>query len=758
MGDFASTAETRRWHKLSLQAKAWCIVGGTLALLAVVLGLGLTLVFNRSHAELEVQRVEEALARVRRALDAELDGLERTARDYANWTETYAFMADWTPTYEQTNLDAGSVENLRLDVFLFYRLDGTYHAGRSYNVTSSADRLAGEISGFVKPAAQAEGTRVKGLVRTSEGLLLLAAVPILQDGAVGPPRGVLVHGRILNQKVVRSIEEISGVDVRVESATLRTVDGERAITTPARALPTGFQIESWDDAHMRVAAPLLDVTHSVIAELKLLLPRHIHQQWIKTRRLFYAVLATVVLIAGALTAWLLRRSVLAPLRSLISDLERIEQTADPAVRLRTVHAHELGQLAQAINRTLAALERVRDDQARAQQEKDLLNARLQQSQKMEAVGTLAGGIAHDFNNLLYIISGSATLLRLELSDNPALVENLNRIDAASRQAADLVRQLLTFSRRSEPNFAREGLGDIVTEVLPLLRAALTRSVELRFSNAVKHDVVLADKNQLHQVIINLANNAGHAMGEGGVLTLRIDEVNLPDADYPETLALGFGRYLRLTVGDTGAGIRPELIARIFEPFFTTKPPGSGTGLGLSVAHGIVSQHGGTIGVKSLVGKGTTFAIHLPVALARPSEASTGPSGRRMDGSPIRVALVDDDRLVRQTLAAGLMKQGFLVESCADPLSAQQKISTEGERIDVIITDQAMPGMTGLELAGALRSRGTRIPIILLSGYADTLDPAAARRAGVDRLLRKPIELIDLAREVQALADGALKGG
>ncbi len=383
--------------------------------------------------------------------------------------------------------------------------------------------------------------------------------------------------------------------------------------------------------------------------------------------------------------------------------------------------------------------RARQERRRLEVEHASLERQLRQSQKMEAIGTLAGGIAHDFNNILQAIFGYADLGRDALPEDHPTQSYLDHVLIGAKRARDLVCQILTFSRQTETIRRPCRLQPVVKEALKLLTATLPATIEVHARIDPDAPDVIADPTQLHQVVMNLATNAYHAMREGGG-TL---EVSL--AGHREAEGAGEREWLRLVVRDTGCGIDESIRERIFDPFFTTKPVDEGTGLGLSVVHGIIADHHGRMEVESEVGKGTTVRIDLPaVEQGAPTEPPTLSVPR---GAGQRIVIVDDTAPVAAILGAILTDLGYHPTLYTDPRRALEAIRNDPTATDLVITDQVMPAMSGTSLAAALVEVRADLPIILLTGYADegTRDNTVIRKR-----LTKPISGPELARTLQQL--------
>jgi signal transduction histidine kinase/ActR/RegA family two-component response regulator len=373
-----------------------------------------------------------------------------------------------------------------------------------------------------------------------------------------------------------------------------------------------------------------------------------------------------------------------------------------------------------------------------------LEEELRQSHKMEAVGTLAGGIAHDFNNMLAIIMGNAELA-LDDVQQPEPRRNLEAILGASKRSRDLVKQILTFSRKTGGEQKTLDMGSLLKEIHTLLRSTLPTTIRIRLDiDAARNLIVLGDPTKIQQVILNLAGNAAHAMRKhGGVLTIGLSTLDLgTDSPSNETES---GPYVKLTVKDTGTGIPDEIRRRIFEPFFTTKEPGQGTGMGLSVVYGIVKDLNGIIEVESKVGRGTLFTVLFPQAHAlapKQEHEVAAPSGKE------HILLVDDEAGFLEVTAMMLKRLGYRVTSTHDSVIAMRHFITSPEAFDLIITDQTMPDFTGIEFAQEVRCIRKNLPIILCTGHSDIVSPETAKEAGIEEFLMKPIRKKELTQAIR----------
>jgi PAS domain S-box-containing protein len=392
-------------------------------------------------------------------------------------------------------------------------------------------------------------------------------------------------------------------------------------------------------------------------------------------------------------------------------------------------------------------------QKQAQIDRERLEAQLRQSQKMEAMGTLAGGIAHDFNNILGAILGYGELAYQHSAPGSALRRYLDNVMHAAGRAKALVDRILGFSRSGLGERVPVNVQSVIEETLELLTASLPAGIRLEKTLAAADAAVIGDATHLHQVAMNLCTNALHAMERGGVLSVVLECVELTEQRALSRGTLSPGAYVRLVVSDTGTGIAPAVLERMFDPFFTTKGVGEGTGLGLSLVHGIVAELGGAIDVATRPGEGTKFEIWLPVAgeAARPVVEAVGELPR---GHGETVMIVDDERplvALAKEMLAGLGYQPVGFESSTAALQAFQ---AEPQRFDLILTDEAMPDLVGTELAHEIRRIQPTLPIILMSGHGGAQLTQRAAAIGAKEVLRKPLQGRDLAESLARVLGAA----
>ncbi len=385
-------------------------------------------------------------------------------------------------------------------------------------------------------------------------------------------------------------------------------------------------------------------------------------------------------------------------------------------------------------------------------EQKKLEAQIRRTDKIQAIGTLAGGIAHDFNNILSAIMGYADMALTENNVNDDLRRYLEQIFKAGKRARDLVRQILTFSRQSDEKPHPLRISPIIKEVLKLLRASLPSTITIYQNIQADPDIVLADPSHIHQIVMNLCTNAAYAMREKkGELTVDLRPVEVKTGDVLTDQDLSPGMYLKLTVTDTGCGIDPVIKDRIFDPFFTTKKPGEGTGMGLSVVHGIVKSYGGTIIVESEVGKGTDFSVYIPL-LVDMEVKQDEQAEVDIPGGKESILFVDDEEVIVQLGKVMLTGLGYDFVGTTDSLEALNLFRGQPERFDLVITDMTMPNMTGVELTSELMRIKSDIPIILCTGFSETITPERAKAIGLKDFIMKPIITSQLAAAIRHALD------
>jgi len=382
-----------------------------------------------------------------------------------------------------------------------------------------------------------------------------------------------------------------------------------------------------------------------------------------------------------------------------------------------------------------------------------LEREVRQSQKLEALGTLAGGIAHDFNNVLAGIMGFIELVLEDLTPGSLEHGRLGLALKGAYRGRDLVRQILAFSRQGEQDRKPLALTRTIDEVLKLLRPAFPSTIEIISKNPTDDHQVIADPVQMNQVLTNLCTNAAHAMREkGGVLEIGISSTIIREGSPPSIPEMTPGEYVVLKVGDTGCGMEPETRERVFDPFFTTKR--EGTGLGLSVSYGIVKDHGGYIAVESKPGKGSTFHVYLP----RVRNTGTGieKDAPQAAGGNERILIVDDEDMLVELNQQRLARLGYNVVATTSATDALHIFQQGPDGFDLVITDQTMPNLTGMELAAELLNVRASIPILLCTGHSDKVSLERARETGIKAVLIKPLDKREMAKAIRRVLDAKKK--
>jgi PAS domain S-box-containing protein len=383
-------------------------------------------------------------------------------------------------------------------------------------------------------------------------------------------------------------------------------------------------------------------------------------------------------------------------------------------------------------------------QKQAQTDRELLEAQLRQSQKMEAMGTLAGGIAHDFNNILGAILGYGELAQQQSAPDTPLRRYLDNVMHAAGRAKALVDRILGFSRSGLGERARVHVQSVIEETLELIAASLPANIRLEKTLTAGDAALIGDSTQLHQVAMNLCTNAVHAMEHGGILNVLLERVDLTEAQSVSRGTLSPGPYVRLAIRDTGIGIPPAVVERIFDPFFTTRGVGKGTGLGLSLVHGIVTDLGGAIDVKSAIGEGTTFEIWLPTTTDAGKPATTTAVRELPRGRGETVMIVDDEPMLVALAEEMLAGLGYEPVGFESSRVALQAFRADPQRFDLVLTDEAMPELVGTDLAREIGLVRPDIPIILMSGHGGATLAHRAAAIGVKEVLHKPLQREDLA--------------
>ncbi len=381
-----------------------------------------------------------------------------------------------------------------------------------------------------------------------------------------------------------------------------------------------------------------------------------------------------------------------------------------------------------------------------------IQEQFQQTQKMEAIGTLAGGIAHDFNNILGGILGFTELSLDEVQDRPSTKQNLEQVLKAGRRATDLVRQILYFSRSQKSEVKPVSPTIIAREVVKLMRASLPSTIEIKTSLDSKRHI-LADPTNIHQVLMNLCTNAAYAMKQkGGVLSVTLQDVIMGPGDLfhrPDTLP---GEYLKISVEDTGTGMTKEVLEKAFDPFFTTKESGEGTGMGLSTVHGIITEIGGFVTLYSEPDRGTAIHIFIPLIPEPDEKTDTGPADVPLQGGTERILFVDDEQVQIDLAESSLVRYGYRITAFSDSTIALAHFQEDPDAYDLVITDMTMPKMTGDVLTQRIHSKRPDIPVIMCTGFSEIIDEQKAKALGIEAFLYKPVIKAKLLETIRKVLD------
>ncbi|MFH1152484.1 MAG: ATP-binding protein, partial [Pseudomonadota bacterium] len=382
-----------------------------------------------------------------------------------------------------------------------------------------------------------------------------------------------------------------------------------------------------------------------------------------------------------------------------------------------------------------------------------LEARLQQAQKMESLGTLAGGIAHDFNNILSGVFGYAQLAHHSAEGNLKVQQYTDQIVVAGQRAAGLVKQILSFSRQNAPERTPSDISIIVKEAVKLLRASIPSTIEMRQNIKSNVGTVCADQTQVHQIVMNLCTNAFHALKkDGGWISVQLMPVTIGADDTADFQDMRPGDYLELSVSDNGCGMDNQTRSRIFEPYFTTKGVGEGTGLGLATVHGIVKNHEGHIKVVSELGVGTSFHVFFPVVDEKEKIKTTDPPQSSMGNE--NILFVDDEKTLVDLGKSFLEIYGYNVETRISPHDALEAFRTRPDKYDIVVTDMTMPGMNGDKLSREIKAIRSDIPVVICTGFSLDISPNDFESMGVEGILMKPVPMKEMGAMVRSVLNKA----
>jgi signal transduction histidine kinase/ActR/RegA family two-component response regulator len=759
-----------------------------LVLLAVILCvIGLVggiqrFIIYPSFIKIEKNEAIANMQRCQKAILREIHHLKLLSNDWGAWDDTYNFVDDRNPDYIESNLVIETFTGNDLNMLLISNSLGRIIWSRVVDLDTEQQLFLKDFSGDHIPAnsplVKHTDLRdiISGLYMTEKGPMIVASCPILTSTNDGPIRGSLIMGKFINEGFIDKIASQELVNLQmwpIDSDTVQQHDRDMYHDLISQKKP--FHVYYPNDSTMQVYATLPDITGKAILLLRATSPREISSAGTSTIK--FAFMSTLVI--GAITLLILlivlQKIIVNPLAVLAENMISIRKSGDLTKSQLADRSDEIGDLSSEFNYMLQQIQdarahleqRVADrteslnqanikltneikERIMAEEEKSKLEACLQQAYKMEAIGTLAGGIAHDFNNILSAIIGFTELAKDSAPDQGQLQDDLNQVLSSANRAKELVEQILVFSRHEEKDKRPLRIQQIIKEVLGLLRASIPASIEIQLHIDQDCGTVLADSTQMHQVLMNLCSNAVQAMDEKGVLEISLQEREFNEVEIGSLPNLKLGRHIKLTISDTGRGMDKTTTEKIFDPFFTTKEVGEGTGMGLSVVHGIVQSHQGMITVESELGKGTTFHVYFPAwhnEISLDSEDSLGiPRGDE------RILFVDDEEVITRSGQRVLGRLGYQVTVFTDSAEALEKFKATPDEFDLVITDQAMPKMTGIELTRELLNIRPDIAIILCTGYSRKITEENIKDLGIKGVATKPMDMKKYA-EIARMALG-----
>jgi len=769
---------------MKLRKKSLLLTISSLVLVTFVMLVVFRFVASRSFDRMEETEATHAVQAVQRLLQVELDDLERRAVDFGSSDELgRALEAGGVEEFVRNNVTDERLSNLRWSCFIVVQNDRQVLAAVGALLPKQAPQPL--PAAFIAEAIAASSTSPEvpkfavgwaHLALLGGKPYLLSRAPVCARSMKGKPAGVLIAARRFDEQEIERLSGIAGLPVSFLPTGSRGEAGDLDKAPPTSPILRGPSYVTYEQPGRETGNVVVSGSSGQpVGVLQVTMDRKIRAEGLRFTLILMGVVIAGELLIYFLINRLLLSQLIAKLARLSGGLCEVQRSGNLAARLEVKGNDEIAALVREINRLLqsvessqsllernnaemqqrvaerttalaianAALEADIAERSKAEQEREGLREQLIRSSKMEAVGTLAGGIAHDFNNILAGILGHVQLIDSDLPTDHPSRPHLRQVITASERAATLVHQILSFSRQTPGERRPVSVGKIAREALSLLRAALPSTISIKCEVDATVDIVNADPTQLHQVFMNLGANAGHAIGShAGELTIKIANVRFGTVQTGITNSLPVGDYLSIEVCDTGCGMSHEVMERIFDPFFSTKPVNEGTGLGLAVVHGIVIDHGGTIQVESEPGKGTVFRIILPAAEIH-APVSISHHAQPLRGNE-RILLVDDEKLVLGALSQGLERLGYKVTAESSSTAALDRFNKSPDDFDLVLTDQTMPQMSGLELSIAIHSLRPKKPVILITGFSPELNGRSAESLGVAGVLGKPIDFGELS--------------
>ena len=755
---------------MSLRKKIFIILLLTITLYAIFGYFTQRIIIYPSYVQLERDEAKIDIRRSVKAVQRELLDLGLLTQDWAAWNDTYQFVVDRNNDYIESNLILETFTAFDLNLIYICDTEGGVVWGeiRDLETTELISINEFETKFLSAPGAlifhQATDAIVSGVILTEKGPLMIASCPIVASDFSGSIRGAMLIGRFLNDDLVAKLVEQTQVEFKIFPIGKKSfsVDLENTISKEK------IHIAETKDS-LTVSTLFNGIDGYPVLKLKASINREISDRGISAIKVSTILIVLAGILVLIVLILYLQKAFVGPISNIVKHTASIRRSEDLSKRLTSSRTDEIGVLAQEIDHMVEQLETVYADlETRIAHrtselteaneslkneilERKQLEAQLRQSHKLEALGTLAGGIAHDFNNILGIILGNTELTIRDVPEWNPSHQNLNEVRAACLRARDIVKQILTFSRQTDQKLRPISIRPIIEESLKMLRSSIQTTIEIRQNISCDRDTVLTDPAQINQILINLCTNAVHAMhDDGGVLKVGLinkyidwDEV----LKYPD---LTPGDHIILSVSDTGHGIDPQIKDRIFDPYFTTKELGKGTGMGLAVVMGIVKNHDGAITVESEPDQGATFQILLPVIEAEP-ETDTETVDTLPEGSE-SILFVDDEPSIANMGRKILEYLGYEVEPITSPTEALNLFQSNPNRFDLVITDMAMPHMNGAKLAKEILTIRPDMPIIMCTGYSESIDVESAEKIGIRAYVMKPIIMGDLANIIRKVLD------
>ncbi|MCC6464681.1 MAG: response regulator [Planctomycetes bacterium] len=777
---------------MQLRGKTGTIVLGTFAVYLVVIGLVLRFGVYPYFEELERQEAERNAIRVAEAVQAKCDDQLRFTVDYAWWDDTYNYMETLDPEYIKVGITLETFETRGLNFLYICREDNTAvfsYCSTEGNSTPDPEPLYTDAqwkqSGPLNLVPDAS-KGVAGLVITPKGPAIVAFADILPGERNKPTRGKFLFGKFVDAKYIEALKDQTRLEFRLLPA--EGPEASRAPVAAALARPESTQFEVENSETLDTFRAINDIAGKPLLVIEV---EHARTITNGARRMLWLTMGLLtlagLLVAGA-TMFVLQKQVIRRMAGMGRDLLRIRKQEGAADKLPLEGADELTDLARQVNETMDALRALERAREQARMEKEVLEGRvaertrelseantrlqaemearqrahdelrrmdeaLRESQKMDAVGRLAAGIAHDFNNMLMGMRGWAEVLGMRLEGKPQEAEMAQRIVKSADSCAELVSQLLAFSRRGKMQAVAVDMHEVANDVAKLLEHAIDPRIRLAVhASAPRHDVK-GDPTQLRNAVLNLGVNARDAMPEGGELTISTAISRLKTGQFT---ARGFdtpdGEYIKITVSDTGTGMDQETVSHLFEPFFTRKGLGKGTGLGLAAVYGTVRNHGGAIEVETELGRGSRFHVYLPL-LASPAEQA-----RQAESAPVpgkgTVLFVDDEPFVRDLASHMLTQLGYKVLVAESGRVAVDIYRRDGERIDVVMLDMMMPGLNGVDTLRELVALDPSVRVLFESGGTLDRGMEGLDSPNVAGFLHKPFSGTQLSKAVAGVLQAA----